>query len=149
MTTMDTDARRRLAAEAMARRERGDLEGFLELFQPDCEIAFPGARLRGIDAWRELQRTYLTAFPDGEYDVHLNEPVGDTVFVEGVWSATHTGPLATPDGELAPTGRRVAVPFALVLTIRDGRVASVHNYHDRLDFLAQLGIAAEQHAAQS
>jgi uncharacterized protein (TIGR02246 family) len=124
----------------MTRREQGDLEGFLELFQPDCEIVFPGAQLRGIDQWREFQRMYLEAFPDGAYEVRHNEPVGDIVFVEGVWSGTHTRPLTTPEGELPATGRRLTVPFALVVTIRDGRLATVHNYHDRLELLTQLGL---------
>lgn len=51
-----------------------------------------------------------------------------------------TGPLITPEGELPATGRRVTVPFALVGTTRDERLATVHNYHDRLEFLAQLGL---------
>jgi uncharacterized protein (TIGR02246 family) len=140
MENLDATAQRRLVMETMTRREHGDLEGFLELFQPDCEIVFPGALLRGIDQWREFQRMYLEAFPDGSYEVRHNEPVGDIVFVEGVWSGTHTGPLTTPEGELPATGQRVTVPFALVITIRDGRLATVHNYHDRFDFLTQLGL---------
>jgi hypothetical protein len=40
---------------------------------------------------------------------------------------------------LEGTGRRVAVRFVVVVTIRDGRVTSLHNCHDRLAFLAQLG----------
>jgi uncharacterized protein (TIGR02246 family) len=140
MQNQDATAQRQLVMEAMTRREHGDLEGFLELFQPDCEIVFPGALLRGIDQWREFQRMYLEAFPDGVYEVRHNEPVGDTVFVEGVWSGTHTGPLTTPEGELPATGRRVTVPFALVVTIREGRLATVHNYHDRFEFLTQLGL---------
>jgi uncharacterized protein (TIGR02246 family) len=138
MENPDAKARRQLVMEAMTRRERGDLEGFLELFRPDCEVVFPGAVLRGIDEWREFQRMYLEAFPDGAYEVRHNEPCGDLVFVEGVWSGTQTGPLTTPEGQVPPTGRRVTVPFALVVEIRDGRLATVHNYHDRLDFLAQL-----------
>lgn len=140
MENQDATAQRQLVMETMTRREHGDLEGFLELFQPDCEIVFPGALLRGIDQWREFQRMYLAAFPDGAYEVRHNEPVGDTVFVEGVWSGTHTGPLTTPEGELPATGQRVTVPFALVITIRDGRLGTVHNYHDRFDFLTQLGL---------
>jgi ketosteroid isomerase-like protein len=31
--------------------------------------------------------------------------------------------------------------------VRDGRIASVHNYHDRLAFLAQLGLTDATTAA--
>jgi ketosteroid isomerase-like protein len=148
MHTIDVPAQRQLVGDAMLRREQGDLEGFLDLFHPDCEIAFPGTEIGGIEAWRAFQRAYLSAFPDGAYDVRHNEPVrGDTVFVEGVWSATHTGTLATPEGDVPATGRRVTVPFALAVTVRDGRIASVRNYHDRLAFLAQLGLTDATTAA--
>jgi ketosteroid isomerase-like protein len=104
MHTIDVPAQRQLVGDAMLRREQGDLEGFLDLFHPDCEIAFPGTEIGGIEAWRAFQRAYLSAFPDGAYDVRHNEPVrGDTVFVEGVWSATHTGTLATPEGDVPAT----------------------------------------------
>jgi predicted ester cyclase len=140
MHTPDATAQRQLVMEAMTRREHGNVDGFLELFVPDCEIVMPGVTLRGVEQWREYQRINLEAFPDGAYEVRHNEPCGDLVFVEGVWSATHAGPLATPDGEVAPTGRRVTIPFALVVQIRDRRLASVRNYHDRLAFMAELGL---------
>jgi uncharacterized protein (TIGR02246 family) len=138
---------RQLVIEAMTARERHDVDGFLELFHPDCEIVFPGVTLRGVTEWRSFQLMHMTAFPDGAYDVQRIEPVGEMVFVEGVWSGTHTGLLATPDGELPPTGRRVSIQFALVITVRDGRMARVRNYHDRLHFLAQLGVAPAAQAA--
>jgi uncharacterized protein (TIGR02246 family) len=131
----------RLVVEAMARKDGGDLEGFLELFEPDCEIVFPGAVLHGVQAWREFVGAYFEAFPDGHYELARLESVGQTVFAEGVWSAVHRGTLRTPSGEVPPTGRRVAVRFALVVEVRNGRMASVHNYHDLLDFMAQLGLA--------
>lgn len=138
---------RQMVVEAMSARERHDLEGFLELFHPDCEIVFPGVVLRGVEEWRSFQLVHLTAFPDGAYDVERIEPIGDTVFAEGVWSGTHTGPLATPDGELAPTGRRISIAFVLVITVRGGRMARVRNYHDRLDVLEQLGAGPAAQAA--
>ena len=131
----------RLVVEAMTRKDAGDLEGFLELFAPDCEIVFPGAVLRGIREWRQFVSAYFEAFPNGRYELQRLEPVGQTVFAEGVWSAVHRGTLRTPSGEVPPTGRRVAVRFALVVEVRNGRMASVHNYHDVLDFMAQLGLA--------
>jgi uncharacterized protein (TIGR02246 family) len=131
----------RLVVEAMARKDGGDLEGFLELFEPDCEIVFPGTVLHGIQEWRTFVSAYFDAFPDGHYELRRLESVGQTVFAEGVWSAVHTGTLRTPNGEIPPTGRRVAVPFALVVEVRNGRLASVHNYHDLLGFMAQLGLA--------
>lgn len=83
MSKLDTNARRQLVAEAMRRRERGDLEGSLELIQPDWEGWFSGTVLPGIEQWSDFQRVYLAAFPDGAYEVAHNEPVDELVFVEG------------------------------------------------------------------
>ena len=94
----------RLLVEAMARKDGNDLEGFLELFAPDCEIVFPGAVLHGIEEWRRFVAAYFEAFPDGHYELARLEPVGQTVFAEGVWSAVHTGILRTP-AERGPADR--------------------------------------------
>jgi len=52
---------------------------------------------------------------------------------------THTGPLATPFGELAPTGRPFEVRVIDILTLTDGRVSAVTMVADELGQLAGLG----------
>ena len=90
------DADPRLVVEAMTRKDAGDLEGFLALFTPDCEIVFPGATLRGIQEWRQFVSAYFDAFPDGRYEVARLEPVGQTVFAEGCGGPPTPGPCAPP-----------------------------------------------------
>jgi ketosteroid isomerase-like protein len=52
---------------------------------------------------------------------------------------THTGPLATPLGELAPTGRDFAVRVIDILTVTDGRISEVTMVADELTQLTTLG----------
>src|SRR5919202_5603668 len=61
------------------------------------------------DEWRAFCDVYVTAFPDLTQDVRLLVDGGEYAFAEVVARGTHTGPLATPEGEIAPTGRRIDV----------------------------------------
>jgi hypothetical protein len=45
---------------------------------------------------------------------------GEHAFAEVVARGTHTGPLAAPAGDIAPTGRAIEVPFCVVVRARDG-----------------------------
>jgi len=51
---------------------------------------------------------------------------------------THTGPLATPLGTVAPTGRSVAIRTIDVLTVVEGRIAAVCVVGDELGNLVGL-----------
>ena len=52
---------------------------------------------------------------------------------------THTGPLLTALGVVAPTGREVAIRTIDVLTVVDGRIAAVCVVGDDLGTLLHLG----------
>jgi carboxymethylenebutenolidase len=41
---------------------------------------------------------------------------------------------------VAPTGRRVAVPFVVVVAFRRGRIAAEHLYWDQASVLVQVGL---------
>ncbi len=51
----------------------------------------------------------------------------------------HTGPLATPLGEIAPTGRPVEIRTIDVLTVTEGRISEVWVVADELSMLTGLG----------
>lgn len=90
---------------------------------------------------------YLTAFPDGRFDVRHSHEAGDTIIVEGVYRGTQTGPLEGPGGTIPPTGRELAVPYCDVLRVRDGKLVEHRVYWDQATFMAQLGLAPEQQPA--
>jgi predicted ester cyclase len=93
--------------------------------------------------WVVFSQGFAAAFPDGKHTILSVVQDGDLAALEGVWVATHTGPMDTPQGTIPPTGARVELKFCGIGTIRDGKFASVHVYFDQLSMLGQLGLLPE------
>jgi ketosteroid isomerase-like protein len=76
-----------------------------------------------------------------ELGMELLDVVGtaDRVVVAFVMHARHTGPLATPLGLVAATGRPVTVRTIDVLTVRDGLITDITVVADEFGVLTQLG----------
>jgi steroid delta-isomerase-like uncharacterized protein len=125
---------------------RGVSEGDLDLagsvFTPDVVTIDPGAgRMEGLEAFRAYGETFLRGFPDGRLRAErFVAETGEAIVVEGVFSGTHTGPLAGPDGEIPATGRRLELPFVDVFDARDGLLCEHHIYYDQMLMLGQLGL---------
>jgi ketosteroid isomerase-like protein len=62
------------------------------------------------------------------------------VAAEARFTATHTGPLASPGGDIPPTDKPVALDYVDVTRFAGGRIASEHVYFDQVAFLSQLGL---------
>jgi ketosteroid isomerase-like protein len=115
---------------------------FVDSLTEDAEMMTPFGVFTGHDAIREFVGGMHQSFTEWHHDVKL-EAAGDVVAIEGTWNGTHTGPMPSPQGEVAPTGKRATIPFAGIVRIRDGRIASVHNYFDQMTFMGQLGLLPE------
>jgi ketosteroid isomerase-like protein len=63
----------------------------------------------------------------------------DRVVIAFRMLGTHTGPLPTPVGTVAPTGRPVSIRTIDVLTVVDGRITRVIVVGDELGALVALG----------
>jgi predicted ester cyclase len=62
------------------------------------------------------------------------------VVIELTWEGTHSGPMATPDGqELAPSNKRMTVKSVEVLEIKDGKIKVLRHYFDLMTILQQIG----------
>ena len=134
--------------EMLRATDEGRYDDFRARLEPDCGWVNPMVQAQGPDEIVRALAAYGEAFPVRRHELSLIlDPPGETVAVEGEWVATHTGPLATPDGDLPATGRTVRVPFAAVIRVTSGRVASVRVYLDPLGFMAQLGLAPQPAAA--
>ncbi len=112
-----------------------------ELFTEDVGvIASGGIQLRGIDAMREFDRSWFTAFPDHVITLQSQVADGATVASENVFTGTHTGVLKTPAGDIPPTGATVEGHYVAVLKVRGDKIASFRAYIDRMELLEALGI---------
>ena len=118
-----------------------DIEGYLANQQPDVEFLLPGgATLHGREEIRQYIEALWKAFPDGQLTFGAQVFAAEAAATEVVFTGTHTGPIMTPNGPIPPTGKRVTLHSASILTIKDGLIASEHGYADQLEMLTQLGL---------
>lgn len=99
-----------------------------------------GVTLRGPEGMRGWLQNWITAAPDSHADVRLIFGEGEHVATEHVGTATHTGPLQTPNGELPATGNRLEVWFSENYVVRDGKLVSMRVFYDSAGVLRQLGL---------
>jgi steroid delta-isomerase-like uncharacterized protein len=122
----------------------GDLDAALDACADDLEIVDPGmGQVRGRKLFREYLETFKRAMPDARAIVEQMVESEGTVVVEGRFTGTHTGPLATDDGDVDPTGAAVDLRFADVSRVRDGTIVAYHTYYDQLGLLTQLGLMGD------
>lgn len=141
-----SDARDLAEAHVRAFNERG-WNRAADIYAPDVEVVEPGGTTVGIEDFLRHAQGFATAFPDSRMQVTTMIDATDRAVVEGVYTGTHTGPLATPQGQVPPTGRTLRLPICLVFEAVAGRIASNHVYYDQMTFAAQLGLLPEPASA--
>ena len=108
---------------------------------PDAIFIAPGAKLQGRAQIRQFVEGFQQAFPDVSHRVDRLLVAGATIIMEGFFSATHSGVLRTPGGEVPATGRRVEVRECQIVTVNQDRLAvSFSTYFDRFEMMLQLGL---------
>jgi steroid delta-isomerase-like uncharacterized protein len=121
--------------------DAGDVDAVLSVFSDELETTDPGmGTVHGHGPFREYIETLKRAVPDARAVIDGMYDDGDVVVVEGRFAGTFTGPLASPDGDIDPTGATVDLRFADVSRVRDGKIVSYHTYYDQLGLLTQLGV---------
>ncbi len=131
-----------LIERAVALWNDQDRDGFIACFAEDCEFNVPRRPGTGRDAvatWWDIQ---ATAFGPGNVQAKTLVESGDTVVLEAVYEATHSGPLTVigrPE-EIPATGKTMMLPYVAVYTVRNQLILSARNYWDTLDALGQLGL---------
>jgi steroid delta-isomerase-like uncharacterized protein len=84
---------------------------------------------------------WAQAFPDSKATIHRTLASDNSVVLEVTWMGTHQGPLQTPKGPIAATGKRIEVRACIVCEIADELVAVERQYFDMATLLQQLGVA--------
>src|ERR1051325_11434353 len=88
----------------------GDWDGVIATFEhPRYELHGAGTVFDGEAAVRGYFAASRTPFPDQANEIIAIGAGGDTVLVEFWLTGTHLGPLRTPKGEIAPTGKAFRV----------------------------------------
>jgi len=113
-------------------------------YADDVEIRAPGTELTGREAAAARINVFLRASPDLHHEILSTVEAGDAVAVEARFTATHTGPLASPNEDIPPTGRAVVLDYVDVLRLASGHIRSEHVYFDQLSYLTQLGLLPDR-----
>jgi steroid delta-isomerase-like uncharacterized protein len=132
-----------LAREFVAAVGSGDPVRWAALFTEDATYAVPDfpSPVQGRGALEAMAATFFTAFPDMAFEVRSVVEQGNVVVLEGATKGTFTGPMATPDGEIPPTGKWYEAPLVAVCELSDaGLIAACREYYDTAASAAQLGL---------
>ncbi len=107
----------------------------------DAEMAAPGGHeVSGRDNVVGFIAAFQAAFPDLRLEVHHLLSDGPDAAAEGMMTGTHSGVLRTPNGDVEPTGRAIALRWAAIYVTDADTIKSEHLFFDQMDFLGQLGL---------
>ena len=97
-----------------------------------------GQTLTGRDGFRRFMERFAIASSDMKKDVTNQIASDDQVVSEFTLRGTHDGSLRTQAGKIPPTGRSIELDVVEVVSIREGKVASITNYSDTSTLMRQL-----------
>jgi steroid delta-isomerase-like uncharacterized protein len=115
------------------------LDEAIKCFSPEATMQTPIGPLSGRDQVSAFFSAFWTAFPDLKIDITREVAEGSTVIQQAVVMGTHLETLYMPGGAVPATGRKVAIPISDHFDVREGLIAEVALYFDRLALLEQLG----------
>jgi steroid delta-isomerase-like uncharacterized protein len=130
-----------VARENIEAFNAGDWERFRATLATGCVYDEPATQrhLEGQEAILEANRGWREAFPDAHGQVERAIGGDGTVTLEITWEGTQTGPLHTPEGDIAPSGRHVVVKAAEVFEVEGDKIREAHHYFDMMGMLQQIG----------
>jgi len=98
-----------------------------------------GENLQGYEAFEKKCREWKALMSNCSGAIGDIYVSGNWVVLEVVWTGTHSGPLQTPLGEIAPSGKSMSNPGVQIQRIENGQVAEIRNYFDMLVILREFG----------
>jgi steroid delta-isomerase-like uncharacterized protein len=139
--TLTPDAMIKIAREQVEAFNKSDWERVRAGLAPDCRYHELGTerKVEGSERIVELFKGWKQAFPDAVGTVTSAVARGDNAALEVTWNGTHTGPLATAEGTIPPSGKRQATPAAYFLTFDGNRIKDSRHYFDSMTLLKQIG----------
>lgn len=132
----------RAMAEAFNARDWGRARELVSDELEFVDVAM-GQTIHGPDGFVEYVRMWAGAFSDMKIETLAT--VADKRYAAGefVGRGTHDGPLRTPAGEIAPTGRKLDERFTWFTEIADGKLTGARDYYNAMAIMMQLGLMPE------
>jgi predicted ester cyclase len=138
-----TAARIQTVRDHMRLECEGDWDGVIATFaHPRYELYGAGTVFDGEAAVRGYFAASRIPFPDQANEIIAIGAEGDAVLVEFWLTGTHLGPLRTPKGEIAPTGKafRVRMMASFEFTPGSAKIICERPYFDRRAVITALGL---------
>jgi carboxymethylenebutenolidase len=126
-----------------------DLDATMRTMTGDPYV-FHVPTMTGGVGWNDLRAFYGTHFighwPDDTQVTPVSRTIGaNQVVDELVISFTHDREIPISLPGIAPTGRKIVLPHAVVMGFKDGLVAHEHIYWDQASALVQAGLLDPAH----
>lgn len=116
-----------LLARHLEAENAHDVDGTLATLTDDCVFVDTAlGTFDGHDGAAEFYRLWWDAFDNEVTPEHLHIVDDRTAVAETRWRGTHVGTFLG----IEPTARAVDVPVAIVVDVRDGRMATERLYWD-------------------
>ncbi len=134
---------KKLAEKMQEAYDSHDMAALAQLYAEDATMIMPGEPepIRGREAIERNQATGFRALPDLSVEYTLILISGNHIVFEGVSQGTFTGPLASPEGDIPPTGKRVINRFAFIVKVNaEGLIEEDRTYFDLSVYMQQLGL---------
>jgi steroid delta-isomerase-like uncharacterized protein len=96
-------------------------------------------RSQGADQVIAVWQGWAKAIPDSKCTFNNTCTSGNTVIFELTWRGTHTGPLETPTGSIAATGKSIEVRSCTVCELEGEKTKLQRQYFDMGTLLEQIG----------
>ena len=134
---------KKVADNVMKTVNSGDAAAIARLYTEDAIMIMPGEPepIQGRKAIEENQAAFFRAMPDFKVEFTLILISGNHIVFEGISRGTHTGPLASPEGEIPPTGSSVEIKFVFIAKVtQEGLIEEDRTYFDTAEYMRQLGL---------
>ena len=119
----------------------GDPAAVAALYTEDGVMYQASQVFRGREALEKEYADLLRAFPDSQSEFWQIMACGAYFIYQAIWRGTHSGPMATPDGDVPPTGHQIEIPFAFIAKMSpDGLIEEDRTYFDSALMAQQLGL---------
>jgi steroid delta-isomerase-like uncharacterized protein len=116
----------------------GNFAGLTDLFAADCPTVTQAGTMTPAEH-EAFGRAFKAALPDAHLEVDKVVEASGEVFIAGRFVGTHEADLATPQGTLPASGRRLDLLYANYFRVADDRIVEHRVFWDQAGLLGQLG----------
>ena len=122
---------------ALQHFNQGNLEGYLELYDPNATLHFlPPGMPPGLEGGRLFYGGFLAGFPDSKIELEDVITEGDKVAARFNLRATHQGDFMG----IPPTGKSIVLTGITIMQFEGDKVVERWSESDFMGMMQQLGV---------